>query len=259
VNYVALARMFRVCEDPVAAASRYFLGRGDFPCTVRVRTPSGSQEMTLFHRHDAITMHEIFCREDYKSTPPPKVVVDIGSNIGISALYFLTRSPETFCELYEPDPLNVQKLEVNLRGFGGRFSLHETAVADRAGTLLFTREPTGRYGRLEPASTGQSGVSTNEPDSGDSAISTAIEVRVEHVNTVLEDAIARHGEIDLLKIDTEGSELATVHSIDPALLARVRRIVIEWFDRHVDLEGFGASSSGDTVTFVNRHWSSGPR
>jgi FkbM family methyltransferase len=242
-NYIALARAARVYERPLAAVSRYFLGRGEYPCSVRVRTPIGSQDITLFNCHDAITLHEIFCREDYRC-PSPKVVVDLGSNIGISALYFLTRSHSTYCELYEPDPQNLPKLLQNLKGHVGRFTLHEVAVADKQGVLAFTREPTGRYGTLETNSW-----LWNSPSN-----SGQISVSVEHVNMVLDKAISRHGTIDLLKIDTEGSELTTLLAINPALLTRIRHIVIEWPDHRVKLDGFHASTTCDTIMFRNNRY-----
>lgn len=254
VNYVALARFARVYDRPLAAAARYFFGSGEYPSTVRVRTPMGIQPVTLFNGQDAITLHEIFCREDYRCPSPPRIVVDLGSNIGISALYFLTRSTEAFCELYEPDPHNVSKLLTNLDNFTGRFRLHEMAVADKDGVLPFSRESTGRYGHIdatrsadEPGSSGEA----SDPEPSPEAGREKILVKVKHVNTVLDEAISRHGVVDLLKIDTEGSELATVMSIDRELLSRVRHIVIEWFDAGVKLDGFSASSSCDTIMFSN--------
>lgn len=239
-NYVALVRAARVYERPLASTARYFMGRGNYPCSVRLRTPIGPQSVTLFNSHDRITVHEIFCREDYRCPSPPQVVIDLGSNIGVSALYFLTRSPSTYCELYEPDPRNFPKLLRNIQAYSGRFTLRQAAVADVEGILPFAREPTGRYGTLDPNSylwNRQRGEEIN--------------VRVEHVNTVLEQAIFRHGIIDLLKIDTEGSELATLRAIDPSLLGHIRRIVIEWPDHDVKLNGFHMSSSCNAITFRN--------
>jgi FkbM family methyltransferase len=255
VNYLALARLGRVYDRPLAAAARYFFGSGEYPITVRVRTPIGIRPVTLYNGQDAITLHEIFCREDYRCPSPPKIVVDLGSNIGISALYFLTRSPETFCELYEPDPHNVSKLLTNLENFNGRFTLHEVAVADREGFFPFSRESTGRYGRIDAHAEGPdelgSSEGANDTQGSPEVRRERILVRVNHVNTVLDEAISRHGVVDLLKIDTEGSELATVMSIDRELLSRVRHIVIEWFDAGVKLNGFSASSSCDTIMFSN--------
>lgn len=239
-NYSALFSAMRAYQQPLAGTARYFWGYGDYPCSVRVRTPIGPQDVTLFNKHDIITLHEIFCRGDYRS-PSPKIVVDIGANIGISALYFMTRSPSTYCELYEPDPSNISKLSQNLKNYEGRFTLHTTAVADRQGILAFAREPTGRYGTLETDS-GLWNRSTNVE---------RIDVHVEHINTVLDEAIARHGMIDLLKIDTEGSELATLLAIDPAAKKYIRYIVIEWPDHSMTFDGFQASPKCDTIMFRN--------
>lgn len=235
-NYLALARAPQVYERPVEAVARYFLGSGSYPCSVGLRTPIGRQAVTLFCSHDAITVHEIFCRQDYNFPAAPQVVVDVGSNIGISALYFLTRSASAYCDLYEPDPRNVEKLLTNLSAFRDRFTLHETAVADAAGTMPFYREPTGRYGRL--------GV----PDVGRELLT----VRVEHINTVLDSALSRRGIIDLLKIDSEGSELATIHAIDPGLREHIRHIVIECRDHNIALDGFQTAYQCDAVKFTNR-------
>jgi len=256
-NYYALANMRHVYERPLLAAGRYFFGYGEYPCVVQVRTPMGTQSVTLFNSQDAITLHEIFCREDYRCFPTPQVVVDLGSNIGISALYFLTRSASTYCELFEPDPRNVSSLLTNLNGFSNRFTLHEVAVADRQGILPFKREPTGRYGSidLETQCSPDSSNGTERPEHEhvqQDATRDRIPVRVDHINTILDGVISRHGSIDLLKIDTEGSELATLFAIDHELLSRIRHIVIEWFDSAVTLEGFDASFSCDTIMFSNK-------
>lgn len=238
-NYIALTRAVRVYDQPLQALSRYIVGRGSYPCSVRLETAIGPQTITLFCSHDAITVHEIFCRRDYWFAVPAKVVVDVGSNIGISALYFMTRSPDAYCELYEPDPRNIDKLRSNLASFADRFTLHETAIADREGALPFSREPTGRYGGLDPAEW----VRTQ---------SDVVTVRVEHINTALERALSRSGTVDLLKIDTEGSELATVRAIDPQLRRRVRHIVIESQDHQIEIDGFRTDSQCDAVRFTNR-------
>jgi FkbM family methyltransferase len=235
-NYAALGRAAGVYERPLQSLRRYLLLRGSYPCSVRLRTALGPQAVTLFCGYDAITVHEIFCRRDYWFPGSQQVVVDVGSNIGISALYFLTRSPAAYCYLYEPDPSNIGKLQANLAPFRGRFTLYETAVADREGVLPFICEPTGRYGRLDPSVQGDD---------------DRVTVEVEHINTVLERALSRTGTIDLLKIDTEGAELATLRAIDSRLLDRIRHIVIESADHRVALDGFRSESRCDAVRFTN--------
>jgi FkbM family methyltransferase len=251
-NYHSLAEMIRVYERPLDAAERYFLGRGSYPARLGVRTPSGPIEARLFGPHDSITAHEIFCRGDYRVTPPAEVIVDIGSNIGLSALYFLTRSTTSVCELYEPNPQNLPRIRANLEGFEGRFWLHESAVGTVAGDGRFATESTGRYGTLDQASwvfhppPAEGGGGTVAPDH-------VIDVKVEDVNAVLEGALSKHGMIDLLKVDTEGTEMDIVRAIEPGIRKRVERIIAETFDRSVALPGFHTRFSCDTVTFTNRH------
>src|SRR5215469_1834772 len=95
-NYLALSRAAFVYEKPLEAVGRYFLGRGHYPSSLVLRTPLGPQPIRLFCSADSITVHEIFCRKDYSFSKPPRMVVDLGSNIGISALFFLTRSSSTY-------------------------------------------------------------------------------------------------------------------------------------------------------------------
>lgn len=241
VNYTAVVRAAGVYENPLTSIARYFMGGGSYPQSVRVRTPIGPQSITAFNSQDMITVHEIFCRQDYRCPSPPQVVVDLGSNIGVSALYFLTRSPSSRCDLYEPDPRNIEKLLQNIQGYEDRCTVHQAAVADTEGTLPFTREPTGRYGAL-----GDKIADWEIPGIEE------ISVRVENINSVLKQAISRHGVVDLLKIDTEGSELTTLRAIEPDMLKHVRQIAIEWDDHNLTLDGFHVSSSCDVVRFTNK-------
>ena len=163
-----------------------------------MRTPRGVVAPTVYSHHDVWTVVEIFCREDYRADTSIRVVVDVGSNIGISALYFLTRNDASRCYLYEPDPRNVERLERNLDVLRSRWRLEPVAVGPTGGMVDFAREETGRYGgvgasgdRRHPTSrAGRSTTSSPRSSSGRSAI-------------------------DVLKVDTEGLEPATVAG-DPA-------------------------------------------
>ena len=147
-NWVALARMPRRYRHPLDGARRYFTPGGAYPYRCEVRTPLGIVAPTLHSQHDMITVNEIFCREDYRVGAEAEVVVDVGSNIGISALYFLTRS-ETGEGL---------ALRAGARGTSSacaRTSRLRGALAARGGggrrshgEEIFSIEPTGRYGGL---------------------------------------------------------------------------------------------------------------
>jgi FkbM family methyltransferase len=208
-NYRALWRIGSTAVRPFDFAARYFLGRGAYPVACRIRTPAGVIAPTVFSHHDVITINEIFCRLDYRLPAGAGTVVDIGSNIGISALYFLTRSPTVRCHLFEPDPRNVERLRENLASHRERFVLTEAAVADRAGRVRFGREPSGRYGGVE------------------SGLADEIEVDCLHIDDVLRSVLQLEGRIDMLKIDTEGLENRTVEAIEPDLLAHVGVLCFE--------------------------------
>ena len=189
---------------------------------------------------DMLTVNEVFCREDYRAGTDVRVVVDVGSNIGISALYFLTRGPEVRVHAFEPVPVNVERLRANLAGFSERLSLREVAVAERTGRVRFGVEPTGRYGGI--------GVATGR----------SIEVECVDVNSVLADVLERERTIDVLKLDTEGMEVATVAAIEPAHLRRIRMIYLET-ERPVRLwpELFEASFASQTLALRARRGAAG--
>ena len=209
-HYIAFFNMMRIYENVWDAFKRYLFGLGDYPSVVSVKTPTGVIDLKLYTHHDMLTVNEIFCRKDYRAPQALGVVVDIGSNIGISAAYFLTRNKTSRCYLYEPDPANILKLRAQLSGqFTGRFELFEYAVADFAGTVAFGVEETGRYGGI--------GVKTER----------SIPVECRHINDVIAEVLKRESVVDVLKIDTEGVEIATVKAIDVSLLSRVGRIYIE--------------------------------
>jgi FkbM family methyltransferase len=234
-NYLALARIAGNCPDFLDVARRYLFGGGTYPYRCRVRTPLGLIRPTLYSHHDVWTVVEIFCREDYRAPASIRVVVDVGSNIGFSALYFLTRNSACRCYLYEPDPRNVSRLRENLFPYSDRWQLQEAAVGPEEGTVGFGREPTGRYGA----------VGLDTPD--------RIDVRCLEINGVLEDVLARESEIDLLKVDTEGLEESTVTAIRPEILDRIAMICFE-SERPARLhEGrFAFAYANETVRLTRR-------
>jgi hypothetical protein len=118
-QYVAVARMARRYPAFGEVLKRYLLGGGDYPYACRVRTPTGIVAPVTYTHHDIFTVQEVFGREDYRAGEGLRVAVDIGSNIGISALYFLTRNRDARCYLYEPVPRNVERLRANLAGYEG--------------------------------------------------------------------------------------------------------------------------------------------
>ena len=208
-HYVALWNSLKVYPRPVQVMTRYVFGSGSYPYLCRVRTPLGTQGITLYHADDVQTVTEVFCRHDYAASSDIQTVVDIGSNIGVSALYFLTRNRSVRCHLFEPDLRNVEHLRHNLAGFDDRYNLQGCAVADRDGIVDFGIEETGRYGGIGIARGG------------------TIRVPCRDVSAVLDDVLQEAGEIDILKIDAEGVEEAIVRAIRADLLERIKLLYFE--------------------------------
>jgi FkbM family methyltransferase len=210
-NYAAAFEIVRLSPQPLQFARRYLFEGGSYPTTVALRTPLGTVHPTAFTHHDMLTLNEVFCRRDYVLPRGARVVVDVGSNIGLSGLYFLTRAADVRVHLFEPDPRNVECLRQNLAPFAGRWTLSENAVADRNGPVTFGRDTwsVGRYGAI--------GL-----DSVDK-----IEVQCRHINDVLREVLEQDGRVDFLKIDTEGVENVTVAAIDHDLLEGITAVCFE--------------------------------
>jgi FkbM family methyltransferase len=236
-HYRAALNMLLVYHQPRQAVYRYLSGAGQYPWDVGVRTPLGTVTPRLFNRMDLLTLNEIFCRLDYPVDERPKVIMDIGSNIGLSALYFLTRNPHSRCYLFEPVPENLPRLQQNLRSFQDRYILDPNAVADLDGTVDFGVEATGRYGGI--------GVRTGR----------SIQVRCRSINAVLDEVLRLENRIDLLKIDTEGAEERTLVAIEPACLDRIGAIYAEAKpQRHLFPRRFSQEQYGEVVRLFNRSW-----
>ena len=208
-HYIALINMLHFYPAFTENLFRYLTARGRYPYDIKIKSPIGILIPKLYSHHDLLTVNEIFCRLDYSAGYESKVIVDLGSNIGISALYFLSRNHNSKCYLYEPDPKNIKKLYKNLSNFSHRYILTKKAVSDKKGQLEFGVEPTGRYGGI--------GIKTGN----------TITVDCLNINDVLRNVLSKEQWIDILKIDTEGVEIKTVEAIEKDILKRIKKIYLE--------------------------------
>jgi FkbM family methyltransferase len=212
-HYRAVANIARTFPQPFTTVARYLTNRGTYPWTVDLTTPIGRVPVTMYSSHDLLTVNEVFARNDYGDGEDIEIVVDFGSNIGISALYFLTRRTTSRVYCFEPDPRNADRLRHGLSGFEDRYTLSVAAVAVEGGRASFMREETGRYGHLLQVGNG--------PDTN------LLQVDVLAAATALNEVIGREGRIDLLKIDTEGNEEAIVAAIPQETMAKIGHVYFE--------------------------------
>lgn len=219
-HWRSIWRAFRDVHPAIPFLTRYVSQQGSYPWTVSVDTPLGRVPVTMHSRHDLLTVNEVFCRRDY-GTPDGSVIVDIGANIGISALYFLTRNPACRVWCYEPNPRNVERLNHNLAAYGDRVTVTQAAVGSQRGRMGFLVEPTGRYGRL-----------TDDADDSE-------QVDVVTVSDVLDQV---GGVVDFVKVDTEGTEPELVAELTGKVAA------IAWENSRGIVEHVGAAAPSTPTT-----------
>lgn len=134
---------------------------------------------------------EIFCQ----LVQPGMTVVEIGANIGYFTLLAAERvGPSGRVHAFEPDPANYELLRdnVEVNGFGGRVTLHREAIADREGRATF-------YGTTKHRGNG-SLIERLDQLGDNSGEVVPFEVAVATLDSF------DFSEVDVLKIDAEGSE-----------------------------------------------------
>jgi len=138
-----------------------------------------------------------------------RTVLDIGANIGISAVYLATLFPQARVYAFEPSPDNLILLERNTKPLR-RVQTLPVALGERDGTLeFFCSEAAANFG----------GFSRFEAGS-DATRKTAVPVR--HAGRQLAElGIAG---ADIVKIDVEGSEWEILSALGDEFLSRTKYI-----------------------------------
>jgi FkbM family methyltransferase len=155
------------------------------------------------------TYKDIFENEIYKfsASSDRPVIIDCGSNIGLSVLYYKFLYPNAVVIAYEPDKKNFQLLAKNIADNRlQQVILYEAAVWVENGKISFASN----------AAEGSSIALTNEGDN----VVTVSAVR-------LADVLNKYEKIDFLKMDIEGAEDKVVADCGP-LLSRIENLFLEY-------------------------------
>jgi FkbM family methyltransferase len=159
--------------------------------------------------------NEIFIKQDYffLSDRTDPLIIDCGSNMGLSILYFKRRYPKARIIGFEPNLATFEMLQKNVAANAlSDVVLHNCAVADREGEAeLF----------CEPNATGSLVPSLRKERSQQN-------VESKKVRTVLlSDYLS--SEVDFLKVDIEGMEMAVIEDLARKdKLSQVREMAIEY-------------------------------
>lgn len=151
--------------------------------THRIYVGGGSDE-TIFR--------EIFIDEHYATALPqaPKVILDLGGNVGYAAIYFAMRFPQARIYTIEPDPRAFATLLRNTATFPNITACH-LAISDVDGEVLL---------RCNPRRTMSSSLLARP------GATTTVSVRASTLDRFVDQEAIRN--IDLLKFDIEGAEYA---------------------------------------------------
>jgi hypothetical protein len=123
----------------------------------------------------------------------PKVIYDLGANVGVSSLFFASLFPKATIYGFEPLPENFEVCLLNYRGIPNSSQVFPWAIGSKTGQAIFDCKNDSRGGRLE---------STNQ----DPNLQTIAQIQVKIIS--IADLINKEGlpPPDFLKIDVEGAE-----------------------------------------------------
>lgn len=195
-----------------------------------VRVP-GATICYRLNRGDIQTIREVWIKEAYRLPrhAKPKVVVDLGANIGMTSVFLARRHGAQHIIAVEPSPQNARLARMNLSVNGIDGSVIEAAVAANDGVGYFAAHSDSNLGQV--ASDGE-------------------RVNLLSIDSVL--AVSPTGRADLLKMDIEGGEAAVLEG-DPSWLERVDSLIAEFHPDLVDC----AALVGTIEAAGFRHFSGG--
>jgi FkbM family methyltransferase len=181
------------------------------------RTRDGLTIACPNHAGARVPVYEVFAEDAYRlaglvaELPPRPVVLDIGAQIGCFSLAVATRLPGAAVHAYEASPSTAGWLERNVRanGLADRVATYAVAVSDHDGTLELT---------------------DNVHGSALNGLTSTGGSRVTVPCRTFAATVAAAGRVDLVKVDTEGSEYAIVLGSRPEEWSGVGAVVVEYHD-----------------------------
>jgi FkbM family methyltransferase len=210
--------------------------------------------------HDEIFVRRSYLQHGVTLTGRAGVVVDVGANIGLFALFCKQECPACTVVCFEPNPAAVSVLRRNVRPFGDSVTVLPCALAADDGVATFTCMSmcTGECTRYSDeardmrsvlqaavaADTGSDAPPSSSPPSPSlpSPATTAddpdVQCRFECAVVRTGDALCRLGvcDVELLKVDVEGDELEVLLGIDAWQWRLIRQVVVEVHDVHDRLQ-----------------------
>ena len=171
---------------------------------------------------DPLAINQVLLRRGGKAEyylPPalePKVILDIGSNIGTSILFFRERFPAAKIYGFEPHPETFRVLQTNVGSLPSvEIFNYALGAIDGKIALAFDGSDFSRFGAKDAAASPLGTITTTECEA-------------RHAGTVMKNlGLTR---IDLIKIDCEGAEYDVLSALPEEMLRQCQWIVGEMHD-----------------------------
>jgi FkbM family methyltransferase len=203
------------------------------PPSIEVKPKNAAHAINMRTRgsSDSEVFGQVFVNKQYELTflPQPRVILDLGANVGYSSAFFLSKYPEAIVLAVEPDPSNYAICCRNLKPFGRRATVICGAVWPEHTKLVLDRG-SGGDGREWATRVRQAKQPHTE----------GIVVDAYDISSLME--LCSFDTVDLMKIDVERSELE-LFSRNTSWLRRVRNLCVELHGRDCEAAFFRALSA----------------
>jgi FkbM family methyltransferase len=158
--------------------------------------------------------YQVFLNREYSIQYDfePKVILDCGANVGFASVFFKNQFPHSKIIAIEPDHDNFEMLQQNTQRYSDVFCV-KGAIWNKNTNLIIKDQGLGSWGFMME----------------ESSIPTQDSIKVYTIDQLMKQfGIAQ---IDVLKIDIEGSEMQLFESNYDSWLSKTKVIIIELHDK----------------------------
>ncbi|MBI4825102.1 MAG: FkbM family methyltransferase [Nitrospirae bacterium] len=213
---------------------------------IRIKSERFHGYTVRFHDYETFwgLFNEIFIHKEYafETSNKTPLIIDCGSNFGLSVLFFKKYYPGSKIIAFEPHAETFELLKDNVErnGLAEDVTLINAALNNSEGESVF-------YSDLDKTTTTGMSLTTRLHEKGK-------RIKEETVASVLLSEYI-NGEVDLLKMDIEGTETAALRELaDRSKIGSVKEMVIEYhYDKgnpENDLAGLLALLKGEGFRYI---------
>jgi len=169
----------------------------EFNVNLSIKWRGEKIDLILTELSNLVALYVVFIKRDYdiKTGVPVETIIDLGGNIGLSAIFFTLKYPNSSIYVFEANPNTYKLLSKNVAPFSNISSYNLAVAGSSKDRDLYL---------VEGKSTMSSFV--NRVGSG----ASSIRVKAKTLDDIVKDLDIH--KIDLLKFDIEGAEFEVFHN-----------------------------------------------